>query len=91
MLKSNHRFCNEIESTSSGHPWTWSGAGACERNWSAYDFVHSKNRNRLDPDRARDLVCVFTNMRLYKKAQKSEAFADWNKGEEGTQEEREAV
>ena len=25
-----------------------SGAGACERNWSAYDFVHSKKRNRLD-------------------------------------------
>lgn len=28
-----------------------SGAGACERNWSACDFVHSKKRNRLDPNR----------------------------------------
>lgn len=68
-----------------------SGAGACERNWSAYDFVHSKKRNRLDPDRAEDLVYVFTNMRLHKKAQKSEAFADWNQGKEETQEEREEV
>ena len=68
-----------------------SSAGACERNWSAYDFVHSKKRNRLDPARAGDLVYVFTNMRLRKKARKSEAFADWNKGEEETQEEREVV
>ena len=68
-----------------------SGAGTCERNWSAYDFVHSKKRNRLDPDRAEDLVYVFTNMRLHKKAQKSEAFADWNLGKEETQEEREEV
>ena len=59
------------------------------RNWSAYDFVHSKKRNRLGPDRARDLVYVFTNMRLQKKVQKSEAFAEWNKGTEETQEERE--
>ena len=58
-------------------------------NWSAYDFVHSKKRNRLGPDRARDLVYVFTNMRLQKKVQKSEAFAEWNKGTEETQEERE--
>lgn len=64
-----------------------SGAGACERNWSAYDFVHSKKRNRLAPERAEDLVYVFTNMRLAKKAKKSEAFAEWNKGEEEFEEE----
>jgi hypothetical protein len=68
-----------------------SGAGACKRNWSAYDFVHSKKRNRLAPERARDLVYVFTNMRLHKKAQRGEAFADWNRGGEETQEEGEAV
>lgn len=68
-----------------------SGAGACERNWSAYDFVHSKKRNRLEADRAEDLVYVFTNKRLHRKAQKSEAFAEWNRGEEGTEEEREIV
>ncbi len=68
-----------------------SSAGACERNWSAYDSVHSKKRNRLDPDRAADLIYVFTNMRLLKKARKSESFAEWNRGEEETQEEREVV
>ncbi len=27
-------------------------ASACERNWSTYDFIHSKKRNRLTPQRA---------------------------------------
>ena len=26
-----------------------SSACACERNWSTYDFIHSKRRNRLTP------------------------------------------
>ena len=68
-----------------------SSAGACERVWSAYDFVHSKKRNRLDPDRAEDLVYVHKNTRLHKRAKKSEPFAEWHKGEEGTQEEKEEV
>ena len=68
-----------------------SGAGACERTWSAYDFVHSKKRNRLDPARAGDLVYVFTNKRLHKKVQKLEPFPDWNYGAEETEEEREVV
>jgi hypothetical protein len=68
-----------------------SSAGACERNWSAYDFVHPKKRHYLDRVRARDLVYVFTNVRLHKKSQKPEAFTDWNKGGEETQEEREVV
>ncbi len=29
-----------------------SAASACERNWSTYDFIHSKKRNRLTPQRA---------------------------------------
>ena len=29
---------------------------SCERNWSAYDFIHTKRRNRLKASRARDLV-----------------------------------
>ena len=53
--------------------------------------MHSKKRNRLEADRAEDLVYVFTNKRLHRKAQKSEAFAEWNRGEEGTEEEREIV
>ena len=63
-----------------------SSAGACERIWSAYEVVHSKKRNRLDPDRAQDLVYVFTNKRLQRRAQKSEAFAEWHRGEENAPE-----
>jgi Protein of unknown function (DUF 659)/hAT family C-terminal dimerisation region len=39
-------------------------ACACERNWSTYDFIHSRVRNRLTPERARDLVYVFSNSAL---------------------------
>lgn len=44
-----------------------SAACACERNWSTFDFIHSKKRNRLNPQRARDLVYVFSNRRLLDK------------------------
>lgn len=39
-------------------------ASSCERNWSTYDFVHSKRRNRLCHARADKLVYVFSNLRL---------------------------
>ena len=54
-----------------------SSAGACERNWSTYDFIHSKKRNRLHPDRANDLVYVFTNSRLIHRFKEPEKFAEW--------------
>ena len=41
-----------------------SSSGTCERNWAAFDFIHSKRRNRLKPSRAADLVYVFFNMKL---------------------------
>ena len=31
-------------------------SGSCKQNWSAYDFVHSKRRNRLNPSRGADIV-----------------------------------
>jgi len=67
-----------------------SSACSCERNWSAYDFIHNKRRNRLTADRARDLVYVFTNGRLADKMQRSggEPFLDWDEEEsdgEGSQ------
>jgi hAT family C-terminal dimerisation region len=37
-----------------------------ERNWSAYDFVHSKVRNRLTQARAEKLVYIFHNLRSLK-------------------------
>jgi hypothetical protein len=39
-------------------------ASVCERNWSTYDFIHSKKRNRLTLQRAQDLVHVFSDLRL---------------------------
>ena len=54
-----------------------SSAGACERNWSTYDFIHSKKRNRLHPDRANDLVYVFTNSRLIQRFKEPEKFPEW--------------
>lgn len=40
-------------------------SSASERNWSTYDFVHNKRRNRLHPDRANDLVYVHSGLRLW--------------------------
>lgn len=39
----------------------------CERNWSAYEWIHSKKRNKLVPARAEKLVYVFQNMRAVRK------------------------
>ncbi|KAK9829380.1 hypothetical protein WJX72_005489 [[Myrmecia] bisecta] len=36
----------------------------CERNWSTYDFMHSKRRIRLKAKRAEKLVYVHSNLRL---------------------------
>lgn len=42
-------------------------ASASEQSWSEYDFVHSKRRNRLKVDVARQLVYVHSNLRLLRK------------------------
>ncbi len=44
-----------------------SSACACERNWSTFDFIHSRRRNRLHVDRAFKLVYIFSNLRLLDK------------------------
>ena len=41
-----------------------SPACSCERNWSTYGFIHCKSRNRLGVERAKDLVYVFSILRL---------------------------
>ena len=41
-----------------------SSASACERNWSTFEFIHTKKRNRLSCKKARDIVFVHTNLRL---------------------------
>ena len=42
-------------------------SGSCERNWSSFNFVHTKKRNRLSVQRAANLVYVYCNMRLMHK------------------------
>lgn len=62
-------------------------SSAGERNWSAYDFIHCKKRNKLTPERANDLFFVFSNLRLMKKFKDPKKFADWVSEIEPEQEE----
>ncbi|XP_049935853.1 uncharacterized protein LOC126410430 isoform X2 [Nymphaea colorata] len=39
-------------------------ATGCERNWSVFQHIHSKKRNRLEHKRLNDLVYVRYNMKL---------------------------
>ena len=41
-----------------------SSSSAAERNWSTYDFIRSKKRNRLTEKRVKDLVYVHSNLRI---------------------------
>jgi len=58
-------------------------SSSCERNWSAFDFVHSKKRNKLSSARANDLVNVFSNKQLLRrqarmnKKGKHDSFVPW--------------
>lgn len=45
---------------------TCSSSG-CERNWSAFEMVHTKRRNRLKQKTMNDVVFVMTNSKLAKK------------------------
>lgn len=58
-------------------------ASACERNWSAYKFVHSQKRNKLTKKRSRDLVYVFQNMRAIKSGRISGGEMDFNEIDDG--------
>ena len=39
-------------------------ASACERNWSTFEFIHTKKRNRLSCAKVRNVVFVHSNLRL---------------------------
>ena len=58
-----------------------SGAGECERNWSALDFLHNKKRNRMSSKRAEDLCFVYYNNKLVEKLKKPPPFVKWHVGE----------
>ncbi|XP_058765420.1 uncharacterized protein LOC131638905 [Vicia villosa] len=50
------------ESYGDAHP----DCSSCERNWSAFEIVHTKKRNRLKQKTMNDLVYVMVNTRLTK-------------------------
>ncbi|XP_042466180.1 uncharacterized protein LOC122048713 [Zingiber officinale] len=50
---------------------TCSSSG-CERNWSTFEMVHSKRRNRLAQKRMNDLVFVMYNLRLRERERERE-------------------
>ncbi|KAJ8749645.1 hypothetical protein K2173_026294 [Erythroxylum novogranatense] len=41
-----------------------SSSSGCERNWSVFERIHTKRRNRLEHQRLNDLVFVHYNLRL---------------------------
>ena len=41
-------------------------ASPCETNWSLYDWIVNKKRNRLTPDKQRDLVYINVSLRFVK-------------------------
>ena len=51
-------------------------ASACERNWSTFDFIHTKKRNRLLCKKVRDVVFVHSNLRLQEKLEGIDYQAD---------------
>ncbi|XP_042424116.1 uncharacterized protein LOC122011797 [Zingiber officinale] len=48
---------------------TCSSSG-CERNWSAFEMVHTKKRNRLHQKKMNDLVFVYYNLKMQGKKSK---------------------
>ncbi|CAH1447122.1 unnamed protein product [Lactuca virosa] len=47
-----------------------SSSSGCERNWSTFEVVHTKKRNRLETSRLNNLVYVQFNANLMEKKQK---------------------
>ena len=56
-------------------------ASACERNWSEFDFIWNRKRNRLSPTRATKLVYIHANMRLLRRVKEydySQDYFEWD-------------
>ncbi|KAL1207419.1 hypothetical protein V5N11_007013 [Cardamine amara subsp. amara] len=47
-----------------------SSSSGCERNWSSFEGIHTKKRNRLDVNRLNSLVYVQFNAKLFNKQKK---------------------
>eukprot|EP00253_Pinus_taeda_P012657 PITA_12657 len=42
-------------------------ASSCERNWSVFEHIHNKKRNRLEHERLEKLVFIYYNLRMFTK------------------------
>ncbi|KAM3225932.1 hypothetical protein ACQJBY_058566 [Aegilops geniculata] len=47
-----------------------SSSSGCERNWSAFESIHTKRRNRLTMERCNNLVFIRFNNRMLSRKQK---------------------
>ncbi|CAN6893414.1 unnamed protein product, partial [Brassica oleracea var. botrytis] len=46
-------------------------SSGCERNWSVFDRIHTKRKNRLEHQKLDDLIYVHYNLRLFSKRKRS--------------------
>ena len=94
LVECNHCDCPELQTVAMLVLSQPSSACPCETNWSTYKFVHSPERNRLDPARAESLVFVHTNLRLLRKLEAldyHERFSAHPSGSESDSDTEEAV
>ncbi|XP_025702569.1 uncharacterized protein [Arachis hypogaea] len=61
-MESSKRAASRLELVSLLHQT--SSSFGCERNWSFFEQIHSKRRNRLEHQRLSDIVYVTYNLRL---------------------------
>ena len=64
MLKSRYPLLSSVAIKVLSIPAT---SAASKRNWSTYNFIHSKLRNRMTIDRAEKLVYIYWNIRILRK------------------------
>jgi hAT family C-terminal dimerisation region len=64
LLKSRYPLLSSVAIKVLSIPAT---SAASERNWSTYNFIHSKLRNRMTIDRAEKLVYIYWNIRILRK------------------------
>lgn len=62
--------CKELQSLAIRILSLTCSATGCERNWSTFDQVHTKRRNRLEQQRLNELVFIKYNLRLQARHQK---------------------
>eukprot|EP00253_Pinus_taeda_P036453 PITA_36453 len=56
--------CPQLQRFAIRVPSQTCSASGCERNWSVFERIHTKKRNRLEQKRLNDLVFVQYNLRL---------------------------